>query len=166
MVCDKDEKEDIYHFMLHCTAYNEERSHSTQLQQPYIESDEDVLGHFLFNTEDSAVPGDGKNSQKRPKQKHKKREIVGAVAKAKPLPNHLICLIYRNIKNKEDQIALQENLNLLENWGNTWGMRFNAAKCNIMRVSQTHDPLLFNYSLTGQVLEEVMDDKYLGGNSQ
>ena len=37
------------------------------------------------------------------------------------------CLIYRNIKNKEDQIALQKDLNLLENWGNTWGMRFNAA---------------------------------------
>ena len=52
MVCDKDEKEDIYHFMLHCTAYNEERSHSTQLQQPYIESDYDILGHFLFNKED------------------------------------------------------------------------------------------------------------------
>ena len=34
------------------------------------------------------------------------------------------CLIYRNIKNKEDQIALQKDLNLLKNWGNTWGMRF------------------------------------------
>ena len=43
-------------------------------------------------------------------------------------------------------------------------MRFNAAKCNIMRVSQTHDPKLFNYPLTGQVLEEVMDAKYLGVN--
>ena len=31
------------------------------------------------------------------------------------------CLIYRNIKNKEDQIALQKDLNFLENWGNTWG---------------------------------------------
>ena len=72
------------------------------------------------------------------------------------------CLIYRNIKNKEDHIALQKDLNLLVNWGNTWGMRFNAAKCNIMRVSQTRDPKLFNYSLTGQVLEEVMDAKYLG----
>ena len=41
-------------------------------------------------------------------------------------------------------------------------MRFNAAKCNIMRVSGTRDPKLFNYSLTGQVLEEVMDAKYLG----
>ena len=61
------------------------------------------------------------------------------------------CLIYRNIKDQ----------NLLENWGNTWGMRFNAAKCNSMRVARTHDPKLFNYSLTGKVLEEVMDAKYL-----
>ena len=68
------------------------------------------------------------------------------------------CLIYRNIKNKEDQIALQKDLNLIENWG----MRFNAAQCNIMRVSRTRDPKLFNYSLTGHVLEEVMDAKYLG----
>ena len=60
------------------------------------------------------------------------------------------CLIYRNIKNKEDPIALQKYLNLLEN------------KCNITRVSRTRDPKLFNYSLTGQVLEEVMDAKYLG----
>ena len=50
------------------------------------------------------------------------------------------CLIYRNIKNKEDQIALPKDLNLLENWGNKWGMRFNTAKCNIMRVSRTCDP--------------------------
>ena len=41
-------------------------------------------------------------------------------------------------------------------------MCFNAAKCNIMRVSRTRGPKLFNYSLTGQVLEEVMDAKYLG----
>ena len=41
-------------------------------------------------------------------------------------------------------------------------MRFNAAKCKIMRVSWTRDPKIFNYSLTGQVLEEVMDAKYLG----
>ena len=37
------------------------------------------------------------------------------------------CLIFRNIKNKADHIALQKYLNLLENWG----MRFNAAKCII-----------------------------------
>ena len=44
------------------------------------------------------------------------------------------CLIDRNIKNKQAQITLHKDLNMFENWGNTWGMRFNAAKCNIMRV--------------------------------
>ena len=29
-------------------------------------------------------------------------------------------------------------------------------------MSRTRDPKLFNYSRTGQVLEEVMDAKYLG----
>ena len=52
MVCDKDEKEYIYHFILHCTTYKQERSHSTHLQQSYIESDEDILAHFLFDKED------------------------------------------------------------------------------------------------------------------
>ena len=55
------------------------------------------------------------------------------------------CLIYRNIKNKEDQSAMQKYLNLLENWGNSWGKRFNVDKCNIMRVSRTCNPKLFNY---------------------
>ena len=41
-------------------------------------------------------------------------------------------------------------------------MRFNAAKRNIMRVPRTRDPKLFNHSLTGQVLEELMDAKHLG----
>ena len=40
-------------------------------------------------------------------------------------------LIYRNIKNKEDQIAMQKDLNLLENWGNTWGRRQTADKPEI-----------------------------------
>ena len=52
MVCDKDEKEDIYHFTLHCTANKQERSHSTHQHQSYIESDEDIFGHFPFNKED------------------------------------------------------------------------------------------------------------------
>ena len=52
MVCDKDEKDVIYHFILHCTTYKQERNHSTHLQQPYIGSDEDIIGHFQFDKED------------------------------------------------------------------------------------------------------------------
>ena len=46
------------------------------------------------------------------------------------------CLLYREINNRQDGNALQNDLNLLENWDSKWGMRFNAAKCNIMRMSR------------------------------
>ena len=52
------------------------------------------------------------------------------------------CLIYKQIKNNNDQIELQRDLNLLESWGTKWGMRFNPAKCNIMRVSRIRSPFL------------------------
>ena len=61
------------------------------------------------------------------------------------------CLVYREIKNRQDQIALQKDLNLLENWGSKWGMRFNAAKCNIMRTSRKQTPISTKYELSGQV---------------
>ena len=51
LVCDTDDKEDIYHFMLHCTAYKEQRSQSIHQQQPYLESDQNKVGHFLFDKE-------------------------------------------------------------------------------------------------------------------
>ena len=44
-------------------------------------------------------------------------------------------------------------------------MRFNAAKCNIMRVSRMRLPFLYSYKLSGPVLDvvdEVKDSKYLG----
>ena len=72
------------------------------------------------------------------------------------------CLVYREIKSRQDQNDLQKDLNLLESWGSTWGMRFNAAKCNIMRVSRKQTPIPYQYVLSGQVLEEVKDAKYLG----
>ena len=72
------------------------------------------------------------------------------------------CLIYRQIKSNNDQIELQRDLNLLESWGVKWVMRFNAAKCNIMRVSRIRLPFLYSYKLSGQVLDEVKDSKYLG----
>ena len=35
--------------MLHCTAYKEQRSQSIHLRQPYLESDQNTVGQFLFD---------------------------------------------------------------------------------------------------------------------
>ena len=72
------------------------------------------------------------------------------------------CLLYREIKNNQDQIDLQRDLDALMDWGSTWGMKFNAKKCNIMRVSRSRKPLQHFYSLGNEILQEVSDAKYLG----
>ena len=51
------------------------------------------------------------------------------------------CLLYREIKNNQNQIDMQRDLDALMDWGSTWGMKFNAKKCNIMRVSRSRKPL-------------------------
>ena len=43
-------------------------------------------------------------------------------------------------------------------------MRFNAKKCNIMRVSRSVNPLTHMYQLGNHVLELVGEVKYLGLN--
>ena len=45
--------------------------------------------------------------------------------------NKYDCLLYREIKNNQDQIDMQIDLDALMDWGSTWGMKFNAKKCNI-----------------------------------
>ena len=72
------------------------------------------------------------------------------------------CLLYRPIRSVEDQLVLQRDLDRLKLWGDKWGMRFNASKCNIMRISRSRDPLTKFYTLGGPVLQEVESAKYLG----
>ena len=57
---------------------------------------------------------------------------------------------------------MQRYLDALMDWGSTWGMKFNAKKCNIMRVSCSRKPLQHFYSLGSEILQEVSDAKYLG----
>ena len=72
------------------------------------------------------------------------------------------CLLYRDIRCRDDQVALQRDLDTLRNWGDTWGMRFNAAKCNVLRISRSKTPHTNFYTLGGPILDEVNQAKYLG----
>ena len=57
---------------------------------------------------------------------------------------------------------MHRDLDALMDWGSTWGIKFNAKKCNIMRVSRSRKPLQHFYSLGNEILQEVSDAKYLG----
>ena len=71
------------------------------------------------------------------------------------------CVCYREIKDEEDTIKLQ-NIDRLGFWARKWGTRFQLVKCNMMqlirkRTKKIHPP----YTLEGTDLENVERIKYL-----
>ena len=72
------------------------------------------------------------------------------------------CLVYNSITSPSDEKQLQSDLNNLSHWACTWGMKFNTAKCNIMRISNQRNPGIPNYTMMGTKLEVATDSQYLG----
>ena len=72
------------------------------------------------------------------------------------------CIIYRPIKSTQDCTVLQEDLKNLAQWEEKWGMSFHPDKCNVLRVTRARTPVVFNYCLKGQQLQEEIQSKYLG----
>ena len=70
--------------------------------------------------------------------------------------------MYRPIASEADQVSLQRDLTALERWGETWDMKFNAQKCQIMTIAQGRRRLSHFYTLCGHILESVQEAKYLG----
>ena len=72
------------------------------------------------------------------------------------------CLLYSQIKSQEDQHKLQKDLIELEKWATTWGMKFNAKKCYIMRIYRGTKAITSMYTLDKHILEQVQDNPYFG----
>ena len=67
--------------------------------------------------------------------------------------------IYSVIKNSDNYLRLQQDLNQLSQWSTVWLLHFNAAKCKVMRIG--YSPAM-SYTMTDSstnssaVLEEVV----------
>ena len=44
------------------------------------------------------------------------------------------CVCYREIKDTEDTLKLQKNIDQFGYWARKWGMRFQPVKCNMMQI--------------------------------
>ena len=73
-------------------------------------------------------------------------------------------LLYRRIKDQQDQALLQEDLDSLEEWKHMWQMEFNQSKCKVIRImpNKQRNVLTASYFLHGQTLETTSASKYLG----
>nr|VZI28645.1 unnamed protein product [Spirometra erinaceieuropaei] len=71
--------------------------------------------------------------------------------------------IWSVIRGPADEDRLQMNLNRLEEWSNRWLLRFNVAKCTILRLGNTtRSASTRGYFLGGAALQEVEAQKDLG----
>ena len=46
------------------------------------------------------------------------------------------CVCYREIKDEEDIMKLQRDIDRLGFWARKWGMRFQPVKCNMMQLTR------------------------------
>ena len=46
------------------------------------------------------------------------------------------CVCYREIKDTEDTVKLQEDIDRLGCWSRSWGTRFQPVRCNIMQITR------------------------------
>nr|VZH89441.1 unnamed protein product [Spirometra erinaceieuropaei] len=71
--------------------------------------------------------------------------------------------IWSVIRGPADEDRLQMNLNRLEEWSNRWLLRFNVAKCSILRLGNTtRSASTRGYFLGGAALQEVEAHRDLG----
>ena len=71
------------------------------------------------------------------------------------------CIVYRPIRNNDDTIILQNDLNKIAEWEFMWQMQFNIDKCFILRVGRPKHKLVHLYTLHNQNLSETYSAKYL-----
>ena len=69
--------------------------------------------------------------------------------------NAIVCKSAPESTCVQSRVALQRHLDSLEKWCDTWGMRFNAKKCQIMSITRGKSHPTYLYTLCGHVLSSV-----------
>ena len=70
---------------------------------------------------------------------------------------------YREIKDDDDTMKLQRDIDRLGSWARKWGMRFQPVKCNMMQLTRKRIKKIHaSYTIEGTDLENVERIKYLG----
>ena len=71
-------------------------------------------------------------------------------------------LLYRSIDSIQDSIALQQDLNTLQDWANKWLMVFNPTKCELIRITNKRNRQLSDYYIQNTLIKANSQAKYLG----
>lgn len=66
----------------------------------------------------------------------------------------------KEIAGPEDRDILQDSLNRLCNWADTWGMRFNVEKCHILHIGKNNPK--YSYQMHGKTISVSTEECDIG----
>jgi ribonucleases P/MRP protein subunit RPP40 len=66
----------------------------------------------------------------------------------------------KEVRAEKDREELQQALDELCEWANTWGMSFNVSKCRVMHTG--HNNPRYQYTMNGEVLKETEEETDIG----
>ena len=65
------------------------------------------------------------------------------------------------IRENEDTVKSQNDIDRFGAWARKWGMRIQAVKCNMMQLARTRTKINAEYTYEGTILQNVDKIKYL-----
>ena len=74
------------------------------------------------------------------------------------------CLLHRTFNSVSHETQLEQDIDGMVEWSNTWLMRFNAAKCHLLRITREWKYLPIKYNICGVQLKEFNHHPYVGLN--
>ena len=71
-------------------------------------------------------------------------------------------VLYRNIRNQNDQVILQNDLDTISSWAEKWLMELNINKCSVLSITLKRNSIFHDYNIIGATLRRVTNHDYLG----
>lgn len=72
------------------------------------------------------------------------------------------CVVYTVVRNSDDQTKLNNSLQAIYSWCNTWGMKLNTSKTHCISFTNKKSPLNYTYRIGNSIIEKCNQVKYLG----
>ena len=88
-------------------------------------------------------------------------KVVLVLLVSKAFKELLVSKVFKEIRNQQDQVSLQSDINRMDDWTEDSLLEFNAAKCKTMTISR-HGRQEREYSLKNSRLEATESEKDLG----
>ena len=72
------------------------------------------------------------------------------------------CVLYRNIRNPNDKVILQNDLDTISSLAEKWLMELNINKCSTLSIALKRHYIFHDYDILGATLKRVTNLDYLG----